>query len=158
MSRESIRTARTRRQRGYAWEDTIVKRLRSKGWKAFRLGSPSTHLPDIVATNASLDTIIAIEAKSGTTNTLVVEHDQIIRCIEWLDAFNRYKNRYVIFAFKFSTKKWKAVNNYNRREKREYFKIWNSDLGYGDLICRYDGSMLLNGNGKREITLPDYEI
>ncbi len=32
------KAAKTRRQRGYQWEDTIVKRFRkTKNWKAFRL-------------------------------------------------------------------------------------------------------------------------
>ncbi|SVD44508.1 uncharacterized protein METZ01_LOCUS397362, partial [marine metagenome] len=31
--------AKTRRQRGYHWEDTLVKRFNSlENWKAFRLG------------------------------------------------------------------------------------------------------------------------
>ena len=34
--------AQTRRQRGYNWEDTLVKRFnKMENWKAFRLGSPS---------------------------------------------------------------------------------------------------------------------
>ena len=33
------KTARIRRQRGYNWEDTLVKRFNTiKFWKAFRLG------------------------------------------------------------------------------------------------------------------------
>ena len=40
--------AKTRRQRGYQWEDTLVKRFNKvDNWKAFRLGSPSVALPDI---------------------------------------------------------------------------------------------------------------
>src|SRR5438876_329605 len=52
------RIARTRRQRGYNWEDTIVKRFNSSGeWKAFRLGSPSVGLPDILAVSTKENTI-----------------------------------------------------------------------------------------------------
>ncbi len=159
MSEQNIKTSRTRRQRGYAWEDTIVKRLRNKGWKAFRLGSPSTGLPDVIATNTELDTILAIEAKSGTTNALVVEHDQIMRCINWLDAFELYKNRYAILAFKFLSKRWRSMNNYNRRKKQEYFKIWDKNLKSGDVICKYDGVILLSDNNDKIITvLEDYMI
>ena len=44
--------AKTRRQRGYQWEDTLVKRFNSlEGWKAFRLGSPSVALPDVLVVN-----------------------------------------------------------------------------------------------------------
>ena len=60
-------SAKTRRQRGYHWEDTIVKRFNaSDGWTAVRLGSPSTSLPDIMAISTKYDTLYAIEAKSGT--------------------------------------------------------------------------------------------
>ena len=159
MSKQTVRTSKTRRQRGYAWEDTLVKRLRSKGWKAFRLGSPSTGLPDVVATNTELDTILAIEAKSGTTNMLIVEYDQIMRCINWLDAFDVYSNRYPILAFKFLSKKWKSMNNYKRRKKQEYLKIWNNNIKSGDVICKYDGTILLSdNNNKMEIILEDYMI
>lgn len=154
MSEQSIKSARTRRQRGYAWEDTLVKRLRRNGWMAFRLGSPSIGLPDIVATRK--DVMIAIEAKSGTTNTLRVEQDQILRCINWLDAFGAYTNRYAILAFKFSIKRWKSINNYKIREKREYIKLWDNRLEISDIICRYDGSIM---NSKKEsITMLDYMI
>jgi len=46
------KTARTRRQRGYNWEDTLVKRFNAtNSWKAFRLGSPSVALPDVLTVN-----------------------------------------------------------------------------------------------------------
>lgn len=158
MSKQTVRTARTRRQRGYAWEDAIVKRLRSRGWKAFRLGSPSTGLPDVIATSTKLNTILAIEAKSGTTNTLVVEYDQIMRCINWLNTFELYNNRYTILAFKFLSKKWKSMNSYKSRKKEEYFKIWKDNL-VGNIICKYDGvTYLSSDNDKRIVMLEDYII
>ena len=44
------KASKTRRQRGYQWEDTIVKRFRkTENWKAFRLGSPSVSLPDVIS-------------------------------------------------------------------------------------------------------------
>jgi len=62
---------RTRRQRGYNWEDTLVKRFNSvKSWKAFRLGSPSVALPDVLTVNNVESTIFTIEGKSGTGTTL----------------------------------------------------------------------------------------
>ncbi|MEM2856786.1 MAG: hypothetical protein QW416_06775 [Candidatus Nitrosocaldaceae archaeon] len=154
MSKESVKSSRTRRQRGYAWEDTLVKRLRDNGWKAFRLGSPSIGLPDIIATKN--DTIIAIEAKSGTTNRLKVEKDQIVRCLRWLDAFAIYPNRYAILAFKFSIKKWKGVDDYKRREKREYIKLLNNDIEPCNVICKYDGTIM--NDKKQDIILHDYII
>ena len=49
--------ARIRRQRGYHWEDTIVKRFNSiEGWNAFRLGSPSIALPDVLAVSTKDNT------------------------------------------------------------------------------------------------------
>jgi len=48
------RAVKTRKQRGYQWEDTVVKRFNNtKNWKAFRLGSPSTGLPDVLAVSLS---------------------------------------------------------------------------------------------------------
>ena len=53
------KVARTRRQRGYQWEDTIVKRFNNtEKWKAFRLGSPSIALPDVLAVNTDNSTIL----------------------------------------------------------------------------------------------------
>src|SRR5574340_1798412 len=76
---DNQRIARTRRQRGYNWEDTLVKRFNSMdGWKAFRLGSPSVGLPDILAVSTMANTIYTIEAKSGTSTTLYVPYDQIL--------------------------------------------------------------------------------
>ncbi len=150
------KSSNVRRQRGYTWEETLVKRLKSHGWNAFRLGSPSIGLPDVIATNES--TMLAIEAKSGTTNRLIVEYDQILRCINWLNAFDAYKNRYAILAFKFLSKRWKSANNYDNRERKEYLKIWDINM-IGDVICKYDGSILLINNGiKSEIILEDYII
>jgi len=98
--------ARTRRQRGYNWEDTLVKRFNGlENWKAFRLGSPSVGLPDILAVSSKENTIYTIEAKSGTTTTLRVPYDQIVRCLKWIDTFELYKTRKMIIAFKFSSKK-----------------------------------------------------
>ena len=52
------KAARLRRQRGYHWEDTLVKRFNSaKKWKAFRLGSPSIALPDVLAVSSEENTI-----------------------------------------------------------------------------------------------------
>ena len=74
--------AKTRRPRGYQWEDTLVKRFnRMDDWKAFRLGSPSVALPDILSVNNEDSILYTLEAKSGTGTTLTVPFDQIIRCL-----------------------------------------------------------------------------
>ena len=94
--------AKTRRQRGYQWEDTLVKRFnKMDGWKAFRLGSPSVALPDILSVNNEDSILYTLEAKSGTGTTLQVPFDQIERCLSWVNNFRVYHNREVIFAFKF---------------------------------------------------------
>ena len=88
------RAARIRRQRGYQWEDTLVKRFNStEKWKAFRLGSPSIALPDVLAVNTQESKIFTIEAKSGTSTSLPVPADQIERCLDWINTFDIYKKR-----------------------------------------------------------------
>ena len=106
ISINNQKAARTRRQRGYQWEDTIVKRFKnSQDWKAFRLGSPSIALPDVLAVNTKNSTIFTIEAKSGTSTSLPVPADQIERCLDWIKTFDIYKKRQVLLAFKFLSKK-----------------------------------------------------
>ena len=77
LKKNNKKIAKTRRQRGYQWEDTLVKRFNSvENWKAFRLGSPSVALPDVLVVSDKFLTIFATEAKSGTGTTLYVPYDQ----------------------------------------------------------------------------------
>ena len=148
--KENQRIARTRRQRGYNWEDTLVKRFNAaEGWKAFRLGSPSVGLPDILAVSTNENTIYTIEAKSGTNTTLRVPFDQIERCLKWIHTFELYQKRNMIIAFKFSSKKRIGTGKYEHRELREYFKIWNEKYPVTDFICTYDGDTYAMSEGKR---------
>ena len=143
--------ARTRRQRGYQWEDTIVKRFNSAdNWKAFRLGSPSIALPDVLAVNTGNSTIFTIEAKSGTSTSLPVPADQIERCLTWIKTFDIYKKRNVILAFKFLSKKRIGIGEYESRELREFFKIWDESLEITDCVCTYDGKFFAKINGARK--------
>ena len=143
--------AKTRRQRGYQWEDTIVKRFKkTENWKAFRLGSPSIALPDVLAVNTKKSMIFTIEAKSGTSTTLPVPADQIERCLEWIKTFDIYKNKQVLLAFKFLSKKRVDVGVYKNRELREFFKIWDETLEITDCVCTYDGKIHSKINGKRK--------
>lgn len=145
------KAARTRRQRGYQWEDTIVKRFNSAdNWKAFRLGSPSIALPDVLAVNTYNSTIFTIEAKSGTSTSLPVPADQIERCLSWIKTFDIYKKRNVILAFKFLSKKRIGVGEYISRELREFFKIWDESLEITDCVCTYDGKFFAKINGSRK--------
>lgn len=157
-SKNHRRAAKTRRQRGYQWEDTIVKRFNgSENWKAFRLGSPSTALPDVLAVNNEESTIFTIEAKSGTTNSLPVPSDQIERCQKWINTFEIYKTRKVILAFKFLSKKRIGLRTYESRELKEFFKVWNSAMPITNCVCTYEGKIYAQKNGKRiEINLEEY--
>jgi Holliday junction resolvase len=159
--KENQRIARTRRQRGYNWEDTLVKRFNATGgWKAFRLGSPSVGLPDILAVSTNENAIYTIEAKSGTNTTLRVPFDQIERCLKWIHTFELYQKRNMIIAFKFSSKKRIGTGKYEHRELREYFKIWNEKYPITDFICTYEGDTYAMLEGKRsqleleEATMP----
>lgn len=152
--------ARTRRQRGYNWEDTLVKRFNAvQGWKAFRLGSPSVALPDILAVSTNANTIFTIEAKSGTGTTLYVPYDQIIRCLKWINTFELYKTRKMILAFKFLSKKRIGTGKYERRQLREFYKVWDESNPITDCVCTYDGKTYALINGKRQkLELENYQM
>ena len=152
--------SRTRRQRGYHWEDTLVKRFNKlDNWKAFRLGSPSVALPDILSLNNEDSIIFTIEAKSGTSTSLTVPDDQIVRCLNWTENFKVYQTRQVILAFKFLSKKRIGNSLYEKRELREFFKVWNTKLKPIDIVCKYDGTTYGLINGKRKsIKLKDYRM
>ena len=152
--------AQTRRQRGYNWEDTLVKRFNKlENWKAFRLGSPSVALPDILCVNNEDLTIFTIEAKSGTGTTLTVPFDQIIRCLNWTNNFTVYKTRKVILAFKFLSKKRIGTGLYEKRELKEFYKVWDKKKNPVDIVCRYDGATyaLIQGK-KKKLNLKDYDM
>ena len=152
------KTARTRRQRGYNWEDTLVKRFNAlKYWKAFRLGSPSVALPDVLAVNNPDSIIFTIEAKSGTGTTLQVPFDQIERCLNWVNNFQVYQKREVVLAFKFLSKKRIGVGKYERRKLHEFYKVWNKTKKPIDVVCTYDGKTYALKNSKQKrLVLKDF--
>ncbi|MCV0411517.1 resolvase [Nitrosarchaeum sp.] len=150
QAKDNKKIARTRRQRGYNWEDTLVKRFNSVDhWKAFRLGSPSIALPDVLAVNTQSSMIFSIEAKSGTSTSLPVPADQIERCQKWITTFDIYKERKVILAFKFLSKKRIGQGLYENRELREFYKIWDESKKITDCVCTYDGEIFAKIDGKR---------
>ena len=157
---ETKKISRIRRQRGYQWEDTLVKRFNAlNDWKAFRLGSPSVALPDILSLNNERSTIFTIEAKSGTSTSLTVPYDQIIRCMNWTTNFKVYKTRQVILAFKFLSKKRIGKGLYEKRELLEFFKVWNVKRTPINIVCKYDGTTYGLSQGKRkEVTLKNYKM
>jgi len=151
LKKDNRKIAKIRRQRGYQWEDTLVKRFNSvENWKAFRLGSPSVALPDVLVVSDEFLTIFAIEAKSGTGTTLYVPYDQIERCLIWANNFRVYKTRKVILAFKFLSKKRIGVGKYERRKLHEFYKIWDNNKKAVDCVCTYDGDMYTLTNGIRK--------
>ena len=154
------KVAKTRRQRGYNWEDTLVKRFNAiDGWKAFRLGSPSVALPDILAVSTNANTIFTIEAKSGTGTTLPVPYDQIIRCLKWINTFELYKTRKMILAFKFLSKKRIGTGIYEHRQLREFYKVWDESNPTTDCVCTYEGKTYALINGKRQkLELENYQM
>ena len=149
--RNNQKASKMRRQRGYQWEDTIVKRFNGAyNWKAFRLGSPSIALPDVLAVNSDESAIFTIEAKSGTGTSLPVPSDQIERCLLWIKTFHIYKKKNVILAFKFLSKKRIGIGEYEPRELREFFKIWDESLEITNCVCTYEGKIFAKINGSRE--------
>ena len=154
------RIAKTRRQRGYAWEDTLVKRFgKTETWQGFRLGSPSVALPDILAINNKKSILYTIEAKSGTGTTLHVPFDQIVRCLMWTDTLRAYKTRKVILAFKFLSKKRVGVGKYETRRLREFFKVWNPKTTPIDCVCTYEGNTYALRDGRQErLVLKEFQM
>ncbi|MDI1495797.1 MAG: Holliday junction resolvase [Cenarchaeum symbiont of Oopsacas minuta] len=152
--------SKTRRQRGYNWEDTLVKRINaSDGWSAMRLGSPSIGLPDVMAISTKYDSVYTIEAKSGTVNLLPVPADQIEKCKKIINVFDKYTNRKIVLAFKFLSKKRIGKSKYEWRPMREYYKIWKNDQTAYECVCTYDGRIYLRKNKKRvDITLEDCNV
>ncbi len=151
INKNNQKAAKMRRQRGYNWEDTIVKRFRkTENWKSFRLGSPSIALPDVLAINNKESTIFTIEAKSGTSTSLPVPADQIERCLEWIKTFSVYEKKNVLLVFKFLSKKRIGLGIYENRELREFFKIWDESLEITDCVCTYDGKIFAKIDGKRK--------
>ena len=149
-----------RKDRGYRWEDVVTKRLnRCYSWRAFRLGFGSIALPDIIAVSNKFTTIEAIECKSGTTDYVVVKREQIERSLRFLDAFKLYSKRLCVLAIKFSRKRRLKWGDYEPRELKEYFLVFDKELKKGerapDIIVSYNGRILGVSKGtKKPLDLP----
>ena len=158
-TKDGKKAARTRRQRGYQWEDTIVKRFNTaQDWKAFRLGSPSIGLPDVLAVNTPKKTIFALEAKSGTVTVLPVPAKQIQRCLTWIQMFDLYKKHKVILAFKFLSKKRIGIDMYEGRPLREFFKVWDETMPPVNCYCTYDGKVFTRNGKKTRLNLKECKM
>lgn len=159
-SSPSIKSSRLRRRRGYMWEDSLAKRLNNTdSWRAFRLGSPSTGLPDVLAVNTSNSEILVMEAKSGAKTSLSVPPNQIRRCLDWCDVLEQYEIRTVVLAFKFIAKKRLSSGVYKSRPMREYYKIWDPAMRPVEVVCTYDGETYILEDGHRqEMAMADYAV
>lgn len=144
------RASRTRRRRGYAWEDSLAKRISAvPGWRAFRLGSPSVGLPDVLAVRSRGRSLIVIEAKSGTGSSLSVPAEQVRRCLEWTRMLDAYDDRRAVLAFKFLSKRRVGTASYEGRQLREFYKVWDAKRRPAECVCTYDGETYLRGAGRR---------
>ncbi|MCP8318499.1 MAG: hypothetical protein L6N95_01560 [Candidatus Methylarchaceae archaeon HK01B] len=158
------RASKLRRKRGWDWEDTLVKRLDScYSYDAFRLGGAGATLPDILAISNRFGKIMVIEAKSSTTDYLMVPREQIERSLRFLNSFRLYPNRHLILAFKFLKKRRLKAGGYEKRELREYYKEFDQHLQRGerapDIICNYEGCFYRVSKGsKKPSDLPDFKM
>jgi len=159
-----VKVTKTRKRRGWEWEDTLVKRIKScYSYEAFRLGGSSLILPDVLAISNRFGKILVIEAKSGTTDYLVVKREQIERSITFTNTFKLYPNRYFLLAFKFLRKRRLKKDSYEKRELMAYYKEFNLVFRKGesapDIICTYNGSTYAIFDGeKKKIDLPDFKM
>ena len=79
--------------------------------------------------------------------------------MNWTENFKVYQTREVILAFKFLSKKRIGNSLYEKRELREFFKVWNIKREPIDIVCKYDGNTYGLINGKRKsIKLKDYRM
>lgn len=131
---------RTRRQRGYEYEKSLVRRLNEiPGCRAYRLGGTQVELPDVLCVNNTTNEMAAIECKTGGNGWLYVPREQIERCRSWTDALRAYGRRHVMVAFRFHSKRGREKT---RREVREYlFRLHDGVIR--DVRCTYDGTLYM---------------
>jgi len=161
MKKNNKKTNKIRRQRGYAFENWIVKKFNSiSGWGAKRLGSPSTALPDVMCVNDYHKTIIAIEAKSTVQNYAYVPQDQIERCRDWVKMFGVYESKYVILAFKFGQTCIVVKGQCVTRKLRYHYKVFPYNrFTPSDVRADYDGNILIKSCDEwMQIKLEDFEF
>ena len=60
---------------------------------------------------------------------------------------------------KFLSKKRIGVGKYEKRELREFYKVWDEKKNPVDIVCRYDGTTysLIDGE-KKKMNLKDYDM
>ena len=163
MSIDYVARNKKSRQRGYAFENNLVKDVsRYAYWGSRRLGGSSTGLPDVMISFAELvpandkedpelkkwkTIIIATECKEGEDNYLYVEREQIKRCFAAITAlWQSIDNKWILLAFKFLRNQTK----YKTRTKTVFRYVlipyhfigeWlkhNYNFDYRQIYFRYD--------------------
>ena len=62
----------------------------------------------------------------------------------------------MILAFKFLSKKRIGLGEYENRELREFFKIWDESLKITDCVCTYEGKFFVRiDKMRKEIVLKE---
>lgn len=163
-----------KRDRGYRHETSLVKTFNNiedlkgmKWWEARRLGGSSEGLPDVIAVNNKDRILVTIEAKSRQGDYAEIENHQIIRCFVVCNFLRAYRQRYVIFAFKFMNKtRDKKTGMYVKRELKEYFQVIDvvklkKDDSYNNIkkvLCKYStGPKLLLFTEKEKVQSKIFE-
>ena len=103
--RLSSKESKSRRRKGYDAERSLVKKLRSLGFKAVRIPSsaPSSEpLPDVFATSGN--TLIALEVKASAEDRIYFSPEQIKKLFDFLDMFSPYEKKIALLAGKFPYK------------------------------------------------------
>ncbi|RLI12822.1 endonuclease [Candidatus Bathyarchaeota archaeon] len=103
--RLSSKESRSMRRKGYDAERSLVRKLRSLGFRAVRIPSsaPSSEpLPDVFATMN--DGILAIEVKASNEDRIYFRSSQVRKLFEFLDMFIPYKRKAALLAGKFPYK------------------------------------------------------
>jgi len=103
--RLTSKESRNMKRKGYDAERSLVRKLRSLGFKAVRVPSsaPSSEpLPDIFATLD--DGLLAVEVKASTGDRVYFNSNQVKKLFEFLEIFRIYKKKVALLAGKFPYK------------------------------------------------------
>lgn len=138
--KDTKKSSRLRRNRGYSFESQIVDKFKEYNWESKRLGSASTSLPDVMAINNGTNRVVAIEAKSTILNLAYVPEDQIDRCIKWVEMLDLYDIKQVVLAFKFPSTTTLRNNKLVKRKLRYFYKVFpHTKLSPTIVKCNYAG-------------------
>lgn len=83
--------------RGYNFENKLSERYNAtEGWRAWRLGTSSAGLPDVLAVS---DTHVHVhELKSTHKTSVQIPVHQLVMCLDLASAFKRYGGRVILSA------------------------------------------------------------